>query len=88
MNEIEKQFQAARQNLLDLTMRNQLLNFRPTKARTIRVLDEVPKEIYDLLVINEKTVEFLQKAKTQQASKARPEGQQWSKMGKMDTKVG
>lgn len=68
MSEIERQFQAARQNLLDLTMRNRLLNFRPSKARTLRVMDEIPREIYDILVLNEKAVEFLPRAKTTRAS--------------------
>ena len=56
---IEIQLEAARKNLLDLSMRNRLLNFRPNKARSIRVIDEVPREIYDILVLNEKTMGFL-----------------------------
>ena len=38
MIETEKQFEIARQNLLDLAMRNRLLNLRPTKARAIDVI--------------------------------------------------
>jgi very-short-patch-repair endonuclease len=53
-NELEK----ARQSLLDLTMRNRLLNYRPTASRSIRVTGEVPSEIYDALVLREKTLEF------------------------------
>jgi len=34
MTQVSRQLEAARQKLLDLTMRNRLLNFRPTKART------------------------------------------------------
>jgi len=34
MIETEKQLEIARRSLLDLTPRNRLLNFRPTKART------------------------------------------------------
>ena len=59
MVDVEKQLEDARQNLLDLTMRNRLLNFRPTKARTIRIIDEIPSEVYDFLVLQEKTMEFL-----------------------------
>lgn len=57
---IEKQLSAARQKLLDLTMRNRLLNSRPTKGRTIEVIDEVPREIYDLLVVQERAMQFRQ----------------------------
>jgi len=42
MTDIAKQLQAARQNLLDLTMRNRLLNFRPTKLKTIQLIDAIP----------------------------------------------
>lgn len=54
---IEKQFDKLRQNLLDLTMRNQLLNFRP-RTRAIPMEDENPEELYDLLVLNEKNLQF------------------------------
>ena len=45
MTEVEQQLEAARQQLLDLTLRNRLLNFRRTKRSTIVVIDEDPKEI-------------------------------------------
>jgi len=57
-NKIELQLQLARQNLLDLTMRNRLLNFKTTNAKTIKVIDGVPAEIYDILVLQEKKMEF------------------------------
>ncbi len=56
--DIGKQLQAARQNLLDLTMRNRLLNFKPTNAKTIKVIDGIPGDIYDVLVFQEKKMEF------------------------------
>ena len=59
MTDIVRQLQAARQNLLDLTMRNRLLNFRPTKLKTIQLIDAMPAEIYDSLVLREKAMEFL-----------------------------
>jgi very-short-patch-repair endonuclease/DNA polymerase III delta prime subunit len=65
MNTIIKELESARNNLLDLTMRNQLLNFRPSKNRTIRVVDEVSQEVYDRLVIQEKNMEFQPKPKNQ-----------------------
>ena len=57
-SDIEGQLQAARQRLLDLTRRNRLLNYRPSKRRTIRVIDEIPKEIFDILVLQEKVMQF------------------------------
>ena len=59
MTDIVRQLQAARQNLLDLTMRNRLLNFRPTKLKTIQLIDAMPAEIYNSLVLREKAMEFL-----------------------------
>ena len=67
MTNIEKQLEDARQNLLDLTMFNNLLNFRSTKAKTMRITDEIPTEIYDLLVLQEKVMEFLPKKKNQES---------------------
>ena len=58
MTQVSKQLEAARQKLLDLTMRNRLLNFRPTKARTIRGIDGIPKEIYDILILKEGSIGF------------------------------
>ena len=57
-SDIERQLQAARQRLLDLTGRNRLLNYRPSKRRTIHVIDEIPKEIFDILVLQEKRMQF------------------------------
>ena len=49
---------AARQRLLDLTMRNPLLNYRERKTRSIRVVDERPRELYERLVLREKDMVF------------------------------
>jgi len=71
------QIQAARRNLLDLSMRNRLLHFRPNKRRSIRVVDEMPNEVYDLLVLNERVMDF----------KARPSEQELP-LGESDTSLG
>jgi very-short-patch-repair endonuclease/DNA polymerase III delta prime subunit len=47
-----------RKKLLDLTFRNKLLNFRPTKARTLKILDENPLDVYEYLVLKEKPMQF------------------------------
>ncbi|HEX6095768.1 MAG TPA: DUF3320 domain-containing protein [Thermoanaerobaculia bacterium] len=58
MTSIESALASARQSLLDLTLRNRLLNYRPSAARSIRVVGELPAEIYDALVLREKALEF------------------------------
>jgi very-short-patch-repair endonuclease len=59
MVNIEKELQSARKKLLDLTMRNKLLNFRPSKAKSIRVINADPYAVYDALVLQEKSMQFL-----------------------------
>ena len=56
--QIEKQLQTVRERLLDLTLRNRLLNFRPSRRRTIQVVDEIPKEIFNILVLKERVMQF------------------------------
>ena len=51
---MSESFMAARERLLDLTLRNRLLNFRLSKQRTIHIVDEIPKEIFDILVLKER----------------------------------
>lgn len=59
---IEVKIGALRKNLLDLTMRNKLLNFKP-RARSIRVVDEIPTEIYQLMVLEDKKMQFIPRDK-------------------------
>ncbi|MBD3407352.1 MAG: DUF4011 domain-containing protein, partial [Candidatus Lokiarchaeota archaeon] len=59
MDEIMDEITSARQKLLDLTMRNRLLNHRPYKRKSLRIVDEVPREVYDCMVINQKKMKFL-----------------------------
>ncbi len=58
-DEVRRQLSKARERLLDLTMRNRLLNFRPTKRTTIRVVDELPGQVWQLLVGKRKAMVFL-----------------------------
>ncbi|HYC90980.1 MAG TPA: DUF3320 domain-containing protein [Thermoanaerobaculia bacterium] len=58
MTSIESALASARQSLLDLTLRNRLLHYRSSTARSIRVVGELPAEIYDALVLREKGLEF------------------------------
>ncbi|TET34002.1 MAG: DUF3320 domain-containing protein [Planctomycetota bacterium] len=66
MTEIERQLHLARQSLLDLTLRNQLLNFRPSSRRSIRIIDEIPSEVYQILAIDQKTMRFLGKKRKEE----------------------
>ncbi|MBU4548042.1 MAG: DUF4011 domain-containing protein, partial [Euryarchaeota archaeon] len=55
---IQKEFKSLRRKLLDLSMRNQLLKFRP-RSRTIEVVESDLNHIYDFLVLKEKKMQFL-----------------------------
>ncbi|NLF29655.1 MAG: DUF4011 domain-containing protein, partial [Planctomycetes bacterium] len=56
---VPAQLEKARQRLLDLTMRNRLLNFRPTRRQTVPIVDELPAEIWRLLLADGKKLGFL-----------------------------
>jgi len=47
-----------RKKLLDLTARNKLLNFKET-AKTIRIVDELPNQVFDMLVNQSVSMEVL-----------------------------
>ncbi len=59
MSMVKTELEKLRGRLLDLTMRNRLLAYRESKTQTIRVVDERPEEVYELLVFQEKALEFL-----------------------------
>ena len=48
-----------KRSLIDLTKRNRLLNYNPNRATTIKIINEMPGEVFRLLHINEKTLKFL-----------------------------
>ena len=57
-SKIEEAVRIARQRLLDPTLNNRFLNYRPSRRRTIQVVDEIPREIFDILVLQPKTMRF------------------------------
>ncbi|MBE3120200.1 MAG: DUF4011 domain-containing protein, partial [Candidatus Atribacteria bacterium] len=59
--DVRSQLEKARKQLLDITLRNPLLNFRPRKRTTIQVVDELPNHVWQLLVRDGKAMEFLAK---------------------------
>lgn len=71
MVDVVKELETLRQNLLDLSLRNNLLNYRPSPRRTVSITGRTPEEVYDLFVLQEKSMKF-------RATKTRP------KKGKKD----
>jgi len=57
--ELQKKIDVARRELLDLTLRNPLLNYRTLKKKGLNITDEKSTEIYRLLVDNGKNMSFL-----------------------------
>lgn len=56
---IRERLDEARRNLLDLTRRNRLLNFRAEGRRVVRIIDELPSQVFRLLVEEGKTMQFV-----------------------------
>ena len=56
---IDKAIERHKTKLLDISRRNQLLNFRYFKRSTIKVVDEIPSEIFKDMVVNNKRFDFL-----------------------------
>lgn len=56
---IQRKLNIARQELLDLGMRNPLLNYRTLKARGLDIVNERPGDVYDILVKAKKKMSFL-----------------------------
>lgn len=57
--ELQKKIDAARRELLDLSLRNPLLNYRTLKKKGLNITDEKSIEVYKLLVDNGKSMSFL-----------------------------
>ena len=58
-NSTSSKLEAARRELLDLSLRNPLLHYRPLKSRGVEVVNELPAEIYRILVKEGKAMSFL-----------------------------
>jgi len=59
MPEIAERLERSRFDLLDLTLRNPLLNYKTTKAKGVDIIHELPKEVFRILVANDKAMSFL-----------------------------
>jgi superfamily I DNA and/or RNA helicase/very-short-patch-repair endonuclease len=69
MVDVLKELEALRQNLLDLSLRNNLLNYRPSQKRTVSIADRTPEEIYKLFVLQEKSMRFRSKTRSRKGNK-------------------
>jgi len=59
MTQVREQLDTARKRLLDMSLRNKLLNFKEYRKSTATVVDEVPAEVYGTLVFDEQPMQFL-----------------------------
>lgn len=75
MVDVVKELEALRQNLLDLSLRNNLLNYRPFQKRTISITGRKPEEIYALFVLQEKSMRFRATAQLRKGRKTGNEGE-------------
>lgn len=55
---VASQLEAARKELLDLGLRNHLLNYRLLRTRGLEVVDELPVEVFRTLVLEAKPMSF------------------------------
>ena len=56
---VATRLEAARRELLDLGMRNPLLNYRRLRSRGLEVVDELPAEVFRILVQEARPMSFL-----------------------------
>ena len=68
-NIIEKEFKNLRKELLDLTLRNQLLNFK-TRAKTITIVNQSPVNLFQTLVLQEHKMYFVANKKDNKQDKS------------------
>ncbi|QMU27673.1 DUF3320 domain-containing protein [Adhaeribacter radiodurans] len=58
-SQVNARLEASRRDLLDLSLRNPLLHYRPLQAKGVEIVNEVPAEVYRLLVLEGKAMTFL-----------------------------
>ena len=68
-NIIEKEFENLRKELLDLTLRNQLLNFK-SRAKTVAIKNQTPINVFQTLVLQENKMYFVANKKDKKEEKS------------------
>src|SRR5829696_1501969 len=58
-NNISSTIEVSRKELLDLGLRNPLLNYRPSRARGVQVVEELPVEVFRILVREGRPMSFV-----------------------------
>lgn len=58
---LRERFEAIRKRLVDVSLRNRFLNYRPTKRKSIQIVSPDPREILDILVTQNKSVRFAER---------------------------
>jgi len=72
---VHTQLETARKDLLNLGLGNKLISYKPLRARGLEVVDELPEEIFRILVGDGKSMSFLPTAGDEgSAEGAQPEG--------------
>ena len=66
---IEREFKNLRKELLDLSLRNPLLNFKE-RNRTLSFTNQRPRDVYKTLVLENKRMHFLSGRESKEGSKA------------------
>ena len=56
---VREQLEAARKDLLNLGLRNKLISYKPLRARGLEVVDELPEEVFRILVSNGRRMSFI-----------------------------
>ena len=68
-NLIEKEFKNLRRELLDLTLRNPLLNFKP-RAKTVTIVNQSPANLFQTLVLQDSKMYFVANKKDKKEDKS------------------
>ena len=58
---VEEKIEISRRELLDLSLYNKLINYRPLKSRGVEIVDEISSEVFRILVTDGKSMSFLSK---------------------------
>ena len=67
-----KKIEVWKKSLLDLTRRNPLIAFKSPKRTSIRIVDEIPSEVFRQLIIDEDKFEFFPKETQEKAEENSP----------------
>lgn len=57
--DIKEKLDGLRRKLIDLSLRNRLLNFRDSSARAVQIVDELPDPVFDILVDQGRSMRLL-----------------------------